>query len=215
MKTTITIIASLLIMGCSCSSPRMGSTQNTLNNGLELHSGVGLLKINEFQDSAMHIMPIFSIYGKIVDTIVYHSDFFTVTQTVRGFFRYFYPEYDLVYLNVDSVDEVNGRYYLDKKKHYVVHDSTTTFFSWNDFLQTVLIEPNDNQELYTTPEQKTLNSSTKKGEALVYSCDSVIGDWIHVETDTICVPSQIPFFRQGWIKWKEGNVMVIKIYLNC
>lgn len=203
------------IIGCSCRSSKLGEIQSTCNGISEPPIGEGLLKINMFQDTILHMIPIFSADGEVLDTVVYHYDSVTVKKTVRNFIRYFYPEYGLVYFDVDSVDEVYGRYYIGRKKYYVMRNSTTSFFSWSDFLQTVLIEPYNYQELLAEPKHNTRISFCKKRETPVFSCDSVIDDWIHVETDTVCISSQASFFRQGWIQWKIGDSLVVKIYLDC
>ena len=215
MKTTLVLFFSLFITACSCRPPRKGETLSAHNDIIGHPISVGLLKINMFQDTLSHTIPIFSTNGNVADSIVYHSDSVTVNQTFRNHIRFFYPEYGLVYFDVDSVDKVNFRYYLDRKNYYVVHDSATVLFSWNDFLQTVLIEPFDDQELFSGPEQTNHSLFPGKGMKFVYSCDSVIGDWIHVKSDTVCIPSQTSFFRQGWMRWKIGDSLVISVFLDC
>ena len=215
MKIIIAIIISLFIIVSSSHYTRKGITQSHFNEISESTIGVGFLKINMFQDTNFHGIPIFYVDKQTVDTIFYYSDSVIVTPNVRTFIRYFYPEYGLVYFDVDSVDEVNGRYYIGKRNCYVMSDSEMEFIKWNDFLQTVFVEPLEGQELYVSPEQKIPNFSFEKGKAMIYTCDSVFDDWIHVETDTVCVSSQTSFFHQGWMKWKIGDSLVVKIHLNC
>ncbi len=215
MKTGIILSVFFFFIGCSNCSPRIGCQTSEQIDNPKSSIGVGLLKVNMFHDTIPHQIPIFSSLGTVVDTIFYHYDSVRITPSIQTLTRFFYPEYGFIYFDVDSIDEENVRIYFGKKNYYVMqNNSAIQILSWSDFLRSVLIKPHDGQGLFSFPEQRSPNIYHECQEMMVYICDSVRGNWIHVETDTICTTGTSPFV-QGWMKWKIKDSLVVNVYLNC
>lgn len=197
-------------------SPQIENTEGLHVDNSKAPISDCLLKIDIFHDTMPHKIPVFSSTGTIVDTFFCHHDSVLVRRNIQNFARFFHPEYGFIYFDVDSVDKAYGKIYFGRKKYYVLqNDSIIQTIRWNDFLKTVLIEPQTDYRLFTSPWQKSPILFPERKEMIVYTCDSVWKDWIHVETDTVCISPRSRLFLQGWLMWKVEDSLIVDIYLDC
>ena len=97
---------------------------------------------------------------------------------------------------------------------WIRKDKTTSFSTWEEFLKsmyTVVRIHYRKQKIRAHPSDKSSELKYEGGDC--FRVKSLNGDWIEIYTPTnICRPDLKTEIKSGWIKWKDGNRMMVDYY---
>ncbi|MCK4979581.1 MAG: hypothetical protein KAS62_04250, partial [Candidatus Delongbacteria bacterium] len=111
------------------------------------------------------------------------------------------------------VNNENGKTYWLKKT------DLTIFYSWENYLKEMFgIEriPDQPQKIRTSPNDDSEEIDYEGQDCFVVR--SMKGDWIEITTPGYCDKIFTDFktpIKTGWIRWREGNKLLINYFITC
>ena len=125
----------------------------------------------------------------------YSFFFFRCIRQTRGYYE--------VVANNDT-----GKTFWIKQADYL------SFQDWEEFLISVLtVGRNTEQEIKEKPDETAQTIAFTSDEC--FHVKQMQGDWVEITTEGLCTEGQTDRnYTTGWIKWREGDVLLIDYYLT-
>lgn len=130
--------------------------------------------------------------------------------------RSYHPDYYIVVL--DSYDKENNFYkvWYNNKWVLIPHEKGITIYEdWEEHLKKSFIVTDNSHPLRISPDKGSTKLHGYDYSKLNFVCKKVSGEWIYVTCNADCEGCPIDEIISGWIKWKDKNQLLIKIYYSC
>lgn len=126
----------------------------------------------------------------------------------------YYPDYFIVHFAVESFDSI---YYVEvgNEKKLVKPSKFIEFMTWPNYIQRFFskttgknplrVEPKDSGSVVTGIDYRRANFRNVE----------VKGDWVRVVCNLDCDGCINNRVVEGWIRWREGDKVVLDIYYAC
>ena len=186
--------------------------------------GIGIVTIT------LDDKPVIDFYKSPTDDtftkrITFTNDSITKGRTFKDreeVLRWLRPEvlwldhYELIFRCKSSTDDWYEVVANNENGHtlWIRKDKTTSFSTWEDFLKrmyAVVRIHYRKQKIRAHPSDKASEIKYEGGDC--FRVKSLTADWIEIYTPTnTCRPDIQTQIKSGWIKWKEGNRMMVDYY---
>jgi hypothetical protein len=126
------------------------------------------------------------------------------------FTRAYYPDSGVIIIDANKINKKYFEIFIDGEWKYI-EDTNFKYQKWNTFLKQTYIQLYEKDKIYS---KKSIAS-----KQLIFPNDlnfriiKVSGDWIKIECNTVC--EECNHKITGWVKWKDGNQILINILYVC
>jgi hypothetical protein len=130
--------------------------------------------------------------------------------------RSYFPDYYVMILDGYELSDGKYRVIIGGSEKYIEHKAGITVFEdWASHLKSSFIVTQANNPLRETPAIEGKTVGDYDYEHLSFETIKINGDWAQVVCNMDCegCPNQQPI--TGWLKWKEGNRLLIELYYAC
>ena len=130
--------------------------------------------------------------------------------------RSYYPDYYVVIMDCYGLSEGQYRVKIGGSEKYMEHkDGITIYEDWATHLKSSFIVTKADNPLRETPEIKGEIAGDYDYKHLSFYAIQVSGDWVQVVCDMDCegCPNQEQI--TGWLKWRDGNRLLVELYYAC
>ena len=126
--------------------------------------------------------------------------------------RAYYPDYGVFVIDANKSNNNEYEVYINGEWK-IIKDNNLLYKKWEEFIKDVLIKLPDNISLYSQKHTKSKKIKTQKD--LSYRVLQVVGDWIKIECNENCEDCNHKHKTKGWVKWKNGNKLIVYLYYVC
>lgn len=131
--------------------------------------------------------------------------------------RQFYPEYDIVHFDVLEENEDTYKVLIDDDNDITKligkDTSLLEFYTWKEYLTEYYLSFNpESNPLREAPSEEA--SITYKYNDYFFKGVEVQGDWMKIRCNSDCKECDKGDLT-GWIKWKEGDKLLVSIGIIC
>lgn len=129
--------------------------------------------------------------------------------------RAFYPEYQIIHF---EVVEENEKYYeviLNAKNNTVKRipkSSNWKYYTWEEYLKTVYVMYGGDNPLKAEPKEES--NIIYKFNDYFFKVVKIKGDWAKIQCNDDCKECDKGNL-EGWIKWKDGNKLLVSLGIIC
>jgi hypothetical protein len=98
---------------------------------------------------------------------------------------------------------------------WIKKSEATKFFTWEEFLKNVYVvsRMNEKQPIKDNP-NSSANEIQYKGSDC-FKVNSMKGEWIEIYADNFCDDNSTEsVLKSGWIRWRDGNKLLIEYFLT-
>lgn len=129
--------------------------------------------------------------------------------------RSYYPDN---YVLILDAFELNNQYKVYFNRDWFIIpklEGVTIYEDWEIHLKNTYILTDSKNPLRVEPNENSYEMSYDYS-LLNFVCKKIEGDWIYVTCNIDCEGCPIDNENlKGWLKWKEGNKLLIKLYYSC
>lgn len=126
--------------------------------------------------------------------------------------RAYYPDYGVFVIDANKSNDNEYEVYINGEWK-IIKDNNLLYKKWEEFIKDILIKLPDNISLHSQKNTKSKKIKTKKD--LSYRVLQVEGDWIKIECNENCEDCNHKHKTKGWVKWKNGNKLIVYLYYVC
>jgi hypothetical protein len=130
--------------------------------------------------------------------------------------RSYYPDYYIIVL--DGYDKENNFYKVRYNNTWVLiphKNGVTIYEDWQTHLKKSFVVTDNSHPLRVLPDKNSDELSGYDYSKLNFICEKVAGDWIYVSCNTDCEGCPTDDVVSGWIKWKDKNQLLVRVYYTC
>lgn len=130
--------------------------------------------------------------------------------------RSYYPDYYVVIMDCYGLSEDQYRVMIGGSEKYIEHKAGITIYEdWATHIKKSFIVTQADNPLRETPEIKGKIVGDYDYKHLSFYAIHVSGDWAQVVCDMDC--EGCPHQKQitGWLKWRDGNRLLVELYYAC
>jgi hypothetical protein len=183
--------------------------------------GIGIISINFNEETVVDFYETQELQEK-VQTLEFFNDEKTNSVSVKNIELHkkwllpetFWLDYYQFNFRVKSKNENCYEVYVsDNRTMWIEKKEFTEFVTWEEYLKSMFIISRTNPN-----EQKILEKPELKANEIQYSGEDCFnvrqmkGNWIEIFTPNHCIDEIGNPIRAGWIKWKEGNKLLINYH---
>ncbi|MCB0495062.1 MAG: hypothetical protein KDC79_02910 [Cyclobacteriaceae bacterium] len=187
--------------------------------------GIGFVKINFEENSVLKFYQIPNS-NKPIKTIEFFNDKKINSISIRNLEeqnKWFSPAsiwLDYYDLRLRAIEKKNDwiRVVVNEKDwttYWVKEDQLAKFLPWEDFLKSVFNVERMDPKSQPIKSEPTINSETINYDGVdCFNVRKVQGDWIEIYSQSWCedFDDWKTKLNDGWVQWKSGNKLLIKIY---
>lgn len=166
----------------------------------------GLVLVDIDRLSANDSIYLFSSTGKIINTLMYGDDGWYFENDINC--RAYYPDYGIIFFDGFKQKDNKYKIYCNDVWCYISIENYTKYISWNDFIvKYAFISTTRFNPVRIAPQ---INAQTIDLDyANVYFLAKRIEqEWMFV--DIYLIEQTFPF-KQGWLRWRDNNKLLIDI----
>ena len=202
-------------------SPGVITVNDSFKN-LSILNEDGTLYLKIIRDKNGEIKSVYSNdkeNGSILKSIKHHYPFYYAKHKKYGVplpnisIRAFYPDYDIIVL--DAFKYKSGyKVFVNGFWKYVKLSPNVSYKTWvNHLIKDIYVVADIKNPVY---EKNNLKSRIITSENIYsYKVVRVEGEWIEVECLKECEGCPQNRIQRGWMKWKQGNNILIDLYYSC
>lgn len=130
--------------------------------------------------------------------------------------REYYPDYSIIIF--DGFPLKNGTYevLVNNNVYFLEYiEGYTIFEKWEDHIKRTFISTSDSNPLREFSSDTSEIISNLDYENLNFVVFDVKEDWIYVECDINCEGCPGGQLVKGWIRWRKGNKLIVKLHYVC
>ena len=127
--------------------------------------------------------------------------------------RAYYPDYGIFVIDANKINDKDYEVFINGEWKIIKENSTLQYKKWGDFIKDLLIKLPDNISLHCQKNIKSKKMTSQKD--LSYKVLEVNGDWIKIECNKNCDDCNEKQPIKGWVKWKNGNNLLVYLYYVC
>lgn len=125
--------------------------------------------------------------------------------------RAFYLDNGVIIIDANKINKKNYEIFIDGEWKFI-EDTNFTYQKWNTFLKQAYIQLNENDKIYS---KKSISAKELTfSNDLSFRIIKVSGDWLKIECNTVCEECNHNKVK-GWVRWKDGNQILINILYVC
>jgi hypothetical protein len=126
--------------------------------------------------------------------------------------RAFYTDENVIVFDALKIDNgykifINGNWKIVKFNKSVVYED------WNTYIKRIYVTANKQHPLYKESNEKSL--VVNDNDKYSFKVLEVKQDWIKVECSKECEGCPENKILKGWIKWKDKDMIIIKLFYAC
>lgn len=226
MKRTHFLLIALTILACNQSNLRSTETQDTigrvgksiLTQKVTKEKG-SLLGVLIFQaDSAFMNQSSFSVLNmdkSVFTTVKSLNGEEPSSSELNGNVLAYYPEYFIIHLKVNAASNSDYTVQVGKEEKIVKKEKYMEFVSWPEYILRNMATTTQSNPLHQEPNESSKQLEGLRYNELSFKCLKVSGDWVQVECNKECEGCVGGKIVSGWIRWKEGNKIILKQKYVC
>lgn len=182
-----------------------------------LRKGILRIKADELQakkDTVFIYNADFTLFGKIYSKDGYEEPIFIGQAPFC--IKSYYPDYYIIIFDCDKLS--NGKYQvtINGLEKYISHtDGITLYEDWEEHLKTSFIATDNTNPLRDEPSESGYQLNEYDYDNLSFEVIEIRKDWIKVICNMDCGGCPNNGVISGWLKWRQGNLLLIRLYYDC
>lgn len=126
--------------------------------------------------------------------------------------RAYYPDFGVLVIDANKVSDSEYEVFVNGECKKIIQNDFY-YCDWNDFIKYLLIKLPENVHLYS--KKNTKSKKVTSNIDMSYKVLEVNGDWIKIECNSKCDDCKAGKKIKGWVKWKNGNILLVELYYAC
>ena len=130
--------------------------------------------------------------------------------------REYYPDYWIIIFDGYPIKDGKYKVFINDTIYFLEHvEGFTAFEEWETHIKRTFVSTDKFNPIRETPSNKGMIISDLDYENLNFVVLSVNDDWINIECDMYCEGCPDGQLVRGWVKWREGDKLLVKLYYAC
>ncbi|MDR0970990.1 MAG: hypothetical protein LBM25_01220 [Bacteroidales bacterium] len=160
---------------------------------------------------------IFDDKGNIVRKIYYDTIELDIKITPDSglSIREYYPDYNIIIFESNGLFSNKYEILINNSIYYIEPNQYITFQSWEEHIKNVFVSTNKKNPLRNSPYEESKIIENLDYDRTNFIVLDVCENWIRVQCDIDCEGCPDNKIVNGWIKWKDNDNLLVKLYYAC
>lgn len=224
------IFIAATIIACNSNASKESSHTDTLNGNIcsdtitqyisartMLRNGILRIKADELQveeDTVFIYNADNTIFGKIYSKSKSEEPVFIGQESLN--IKAYYPDNYIIIFDGDKLSDGKYKVTIDGLEKIIPHkDGITLYEDWETHLKTSFIVTDSTNPLRDEPSEYGNQLNEYNYDNLSFVVIEINNDWAKVVCNIDCEGCPNNEIITGWLKWRKGNLLIVKLYYVC